>query len=272
METLVPSAPPGLQPALSSLPSSLCPVTCHFLETSFKLQFLLIRGTDSLLQPQPQLTTGPASAPGFYLHTSPPTSLRPGHSALLQPEGPSSHRPGTDRPNTQIRDSSCHQKAQAPGRDVHQEALQSGVRAAPGDYLHPPAHSGIVSVSFSLFSLCLSLSLSLPLPSSLLSSLYTHTHCLSSNCGNLEEITLLNSQTAPASGNSKLGRGRGRAGGRALAIPHPFCVSSVHTQSRPCPAPTLCPEASASPPLLSSPLNPRGKLLGDKEGWEGPVP
>ncbi|VCW76693.1 unnamed protein product, partial [Gulo gulo] len=55
--------------------------------------------------------------------------------------------------------------------------------------------------------------------------------------------------------------------------PPPLCVSSVHTQSGLSPPPhsTLCPEASAFPPLL---LNPRGKLWGgggNQEGWEGPV-
>lgn len=179
METLVPSAPPGLQPALTSLPSSLCPVTCHFLEISFKLQLLLIRGTDSLLQPQPQLTTGPASTLGLYLHTSPPTSLRPGHSALLQREGPPSHRPGTDLPNTQIRDSSCHQKAQAPGRDVHQETLQSGGQSCPRR-LAPPSRELRDRVCFVLsLPLPLSLFVSLP-PSPFLSPvLPLHTHTLS---------------------------------------------------------------------------------------------
>lgn len=68
------------------------------------------------------------------------------------------------------------------------------------------------------------------------------------------------------------GQGEGPGWGRAPYIPHPLCVlaalpvpasSHPHTQPR---------GASAFLPLLSSPLNPRGKLLGDKEGWAGPAP
>lgn len=81
--------------------------------------------------------------------------------------------------------------------------------STPGDRLPPRPVPSLV---------CLPLSSTLPH--------YAHSP---NSCG-LEEITLLNSQSSPVSGNSTPGRGRGRAGGRALSTPHPLSESWAHIQ------------------------------------------